>query len=90
MTRDEAEFLAIRALQHLAGEPGEFSRFLALTGLSLPELREAAQSPEFLSGLLDYFLGDEPSLIAFAAAQGVDPHSVAKARIALSHSNERS
>ncbi len=86
MTQDEAELLAIKALQHLAGDEEELGRFLALTGLGLEELREAAQSPDFLSGLLDHFLGNEPSLLAFATAAGIDPRDVLKARETLSRS----
>ncbi len=85
MTHDEAELLAISALQHLAGDEEELGRFLALTGLGVEELREAAQSQDFLSGVLDHFLGNEPTLLAFAAAAGIDPRNILKAREILSH-----
>ena len=90
MTRDEAEMLAIEALQHLANDETELSRFLALTGLGPSDLREAAQSADFLSGVLDHFLGNEAALLAFAASRGIAPANIARAREMLSRtSNDR-
>jgi hypothetical protein len=37
----------------------------------------------FLAGVLDYFLGDEPTLLAFAAQAGRPPQDVPAARHAL-------
>ena len=84
MTRDTAELLAIRALGYLAGEPEQLERFLALTGVSPDDLRSAAGDPSFLSGVLDFFLGDEATLLAFAASTHTDPADVAIAREVLS------
>lgn len=88
MTRQEAEMLAIEGLQHIAGNETDLSRFLALSGLSPQDLRDVAQSPAFLSGVLDYFMGDEASLLAFAAAHGRDPAEISMARTVLSRSKE--
>jgi hypothetical protein len=84
MTRNEAEILAIEGLRYIAASESELDRFIALTGIAPSDLRQAAASPLFLSGVLDYFLGDEPTLLAFAAACGRPPHDIPAARQALS------
>jgi Protein of unknown function (DUF3572) len=85
MTQDAAEMLAIRALQYLAGDERQLARFLALTGTSIGDLRDATTSPAFLSGILDHLMGDEASVLSFAATAGCDPREVAVARDILSH-----
>jgi len=84
MTRETAEMLAIRALQYLAGDPGQIARFLALSGIAPEDVREAAKSADFLSGVLDFLMGDEAALVAFAASAGCEPGEVAVARDTLS------
>ena len=84
MTRDQAELLALEGLQFIAGDEDQLSRFLALTGISPADLREAATSTALLSGILDYFMGDEPTLIAFAATRNRKPQDIAIAREVLS------
>lgn len=84
LTRDEAETLAIGGLQFLAANEEHLTRFMALTGIAPEELRDAAMSDDFLSGVLDYFMGDEATLLAFAASRGIDPAQVGAARALLS------
>ena len=84
MNRETAEMLAIRALGYLAGDPEQLARFLALTGIAPEDLRAAATQASFLSGVLDFFMGDEPTLLAFAASAGIDPAEVPVAREVLS------
>jgi hypothetical protein len=84
MKREEAELLAIEGLQYLAANEAELERFLALSGVALSDLRDLAGSPAFLSGVLDYFLGEEASLLAFAASAGRRPDDVPLARAVLS------
>lgn len=84
MTLDQAEMLAIEALQYIAGNSEELSNFLALSGLSPVDLPDAAASPTFLSGVLDYLMGHEATLLAFAADRGHDPGDIGVARMVLS------
>jgi hypothetical protein len=84
MNRDSAEMLAIRALQYLAGDESQLSRFLALSGAAIEDLRDAAASPSFLSGVLDYLMGEEATLLSFATSAGYEPTDVAIARDVLS------
>lgn len=71
--------LAIDALSYLAGEPARLADFLATTGLTRDTLRDAADRPGFLRGVLDYVAADEALLVAFAAHQGVSPEAVGHA-----------
>ena len=78
-----AETLALKALTQLAGEPETLRRFLDLSGLRLDELRARAAEPELLAAVLDFTLGNEPTLIAFLAAEGINASVVHAARAAL-------
>jgi hypothetical protein len=87
--RDAAEHVAIAALGFLASDPHHLERFLSLSGLDPSGLREAAASPGFLAGVLDFLLEDESLLLAFAADQGLKPDSIVKARARLARHNEQ-
>jgi len=80
----EAELIALKALGFLANEPERFSRFLALSGVELGDIRAAAQNPQFLAGLLNHLLQDESLLLTFTAEQELDPRLPALAAEALS------
>ncbi|WP_062202778.1 DUF3572 domain-containing protein [Aureimonas sp. AU12] len=80
---DNAAALAIEALSFIAGDSLLFNRFLRLTGLELENLRQAADDPSFLAGVLDFILGDERTLEEFAAHAGLPPQRVAAARHVL-------
>lgn len=88
MTREEAETLAIQGLQHIAGDTELLQRFLALTGIAPQDLRDAAGSRSFLSGVLDFYMGDEAILTAFAASCSIPPESIAQARAVLSRERD--
>jgi Protein of unknown function (DUF3572) len=78
--RQNAEVIAVSALSFLASRPRDLDRFFALTGLSSDTIRQDADKPGFLAGVLDYLVGDEPLLTAFAAEAGVPPQQVDQAR----------
>ena len=83
MTPETATKIAIDGLQYLAGDTEQLSRFVALTGMAPNDMRNAAASPEFLAAILDFYLGDEPTLLAFAASRNAPPEDIQKARFAL-------
>jgi Protein of unknown function (DUF3572) len=83
MTPEMAEAVAIRSLQHIAGDRELLHRFLDLTGLSPQSMREAAISAEFLPGVLEFFMADEPALVSLAASIGESPATIANARAVL-------
>jgi Protein of unknown function (DUF3572) len=84
MSQDAAEAIAIKALQHLAGDADSLGRFLALSGVGPQDLRLAASEPGFLTGILEFFLEDESLLLAFTAQAGLRPMMVSAARYQLS------
>ena len=79
MTPDIATSIAISGLQFIAGDEEQISRFITLTGISPDEIRETASSEDFLIAVLEFFMGDEPTLLAFAASQKIDPTNIQKA-----------
>lgn len=86
--RDAATALAIAALSFIASEPERLGRFLALTGIGPESIRTAAREPDFLLGVLDHLVGDEPLLLAFANQNEIDPEQVALARDVLAAASE--
>jgi hypothetical protein len=83
MDRSAAETLALKVLAFLAGESEALARFLALSGLPPEELRQRAGEPLLLAAVLDFVLGDDKLLLAFAEGEGVDAKLVHAARRAL-------
>lgn len=81
--KEDAERLAIAALGFVAGDPGRLEGFLALTGLNLASLRQAAVEPGFFQAVLEHVCADERLLLDFAAQQRCDPHAIAAARRVL-------
>jgi len=87
--RQAAEMLAIQALGFIAEEPERLNAFLNATGVAVEHLRESANAPGFLAGVLEHMLADESLLLAFAASAAIDPADVARARHALGRQWER-
>lgn len=87
--REIAEMLAIQALSFIAEEPERLNGLLSETGLTLNLLRESANQPDFLAGVLEHMLADESLLLAFADSAGIDPAAVARASTALGGNWER-
>jgi Protein of unknown function (DUF3572) len=79
LDREAAETIAAQALGFLAGEPQRFSRFLALTGVELEDMRASAGSPEILAAVLAHVTSDESLLLTFAAEAHIAPESIAPA-----------
>lgn len=87
LDREAAERLAISALAFLVENPEALGRFLALTGIGPTDVRRAAVDPGFLEGVIDFLLGDEALLIAFAEDAGIPPGRIANAKLVLSPEN---
>ncbi len=75
--------MAVQALSFLAEEPERLGAFSSMTGIGPEAIRDAAREPGFLAGVLEHILDNEPLLIAFAEAAGLDPADIARARNAL-------
>jgi hypothetical protein len=80
INRETAEALGIQALAYLAGDPERLGRFLALSGLGPETIRAAAHDPRFLAGVLEYIVGDEALLVAFAEHVQAAPEHMAQAQ----------
>ena len=89
MPRDDAEALAIRALAFVAADAALLPRFLSITGIEASQVRAAAREPGFLAGVLEFLLAHEPTRLAFAGAEGLDPAAVAAALRALPGGEDR-
>jgi hypothetical protein len=78
-SKEAAETLAIQALAFIAEEPDRLAAFLGATGLSPDRIRESANQPHFLRGVLEHMLSDESLVVAFADNAGIDPADIARA-----------
>ena len=74
-----AEETAGAILGWLASEPDMLGRFLALSGVQPNQLRNAVNDPGFLSGMIDFLMQHEPTLMAFCEATTTKPEAVAAA-----------
>jgi hypothetical protein len=83
MDADQAESIALAALDFLAQDLQRLGRFLALTGMGPAELRAEARSPRVLAAVLDHLLRDESLLLVFSAGHGVEPELIAPAQALL-------
>jgi hypothetical protein len=89
LNKEAAEMLAVQALAFIGEEPRRLAAFLQSSGLAIEQIRDAAQEPGFLVGVLEHMLGDESLLLAFAASAGADPAAIEHARAALTREGER-
>ena len=80
MNEAEAATVALQGLSYLLEQPRHLSRFMALTGLSGDDLRQAADTTELHLAVLDHFLADESLLLAFCQEFGIAPSSISPAR----------
>lgn len=83
MNQDRASDLALESLQWIAGDSEQLSRFVALTGVAPDEIRLMIHEAEFQSAILEFLLGNEPTLLAFAASKNLDSSEILKAKQCL-------
>lgn len=76
----EAQAVALKALGHVAGDDALLSRFVALTGCGLDDIKARLGDNGFLAAVLDFLLADEPSLLAFVEAESMAPETPMLAR----------
>jgi Protein of unknown function (DUF3572) len=79
----DASVIALNFINFVASEEIRLERFLALTGISLADLKTGAQDPAFQGFILDYAMQDETLILEFAAMEGVSPTKIVTARHAL-------
>lgn len=83
LTAADAEAVALTAVAFVAADDALLSRFVALTGCGADDIRPRLAEPAFLGAVLDFLLGDEPTTLAFAEAEGFPPETVGLARALL-------
>ena len=79
-TTNDAIALALRALAATLGNQRLATRFLSVSGLEPPDLRQRAADPTLLAALLRFLEAHEPDLVAIAGALGVKPEALVAAR----------
>jgi len=84
MTKDEAELIAIRGLQHISADESLLQRFVDLTGLDISDIRLAASSPHFLLAVLEFLRQDESECSMFASNLGLSAQDIESAMRSLS------
>ena len=72
--------VALRALAATLGNQRLAERFLSLSGIEPPELRQRASHPQVLAALLRFLEAHEPDLVAIAHELGVKPAELVAAR----------
>jgi hypothetical protein len=72
--------IALRALAATLAEQRLADRFLSLSGIEPPELRQRASDPDVLVALLRFLEAHEPDLVAIAEELGVKPAALVAAR----------
>ncbi len=83
MAKDAAEGLAVAGFVRISSDDALLGRFSDITGVLPNDMRKAASQPDFLVAVLDFYMGHEPDLLAWAETDGFAPESVARARLAL-------
>jgi hypothetical protein len=83
MHQDQAEIVALQALEWLAGDPELFGIFLAASGTDQNGVNARAGDPAFLGGVLDFVLQADSHVLALAETCGIAPEAPRAARAAL-------
>jgi hypothetical protein len=89
LRRDRATATAIAGLAFLAADEERLQRFLTLTGLDPGSIRQAAEEPGFLAGVIRHIMEDDRIAAAFAAEEGLSPEELTAAAAALGGHWER-
>lgn len=82
-SQDNAEMLALRALQWLATTDDLLSVFMGSSGLDEGSLKQGASDPGLLASVLDFLMMDDAWVIRFCDDNGLAYEEPAKARMAL-------
>ena len=77
---NDASALALRALAATLSDQRLAERFLSLSGIDPPDLRQRAGDPVLLAALLRFLEAHEPDLVAIAEELGVKPEALVAAR----------
>ena len=79
-TTNDPSALALRALAATLSNQRLAARFLSLSGIDPPDLKQRASDPDLLAALLRFLEAHEPDLLAIAGEIGVKPDALVAAR----------
>lgn len=79
-TAADASDVPLELMSFLAEEEDRFSQFLGLSGLTHQDFQQHLSEPNFQAMVLDQVLQDQSLVLEFAAARGLKPEVVLKAR----------
>lgn len=88
LNKETAEEVAIVALGALAQDTEALSRFLSLSGIEAGDIRQAAASPGFLAGVLDYLMQHEALLLSVSENYRLPAEQITAAHRVLSQATE--
>ena len=88
MTQDQAEMIAAKALEWLAGNGELMPVFLGSTGANAEDLRAQADDPAFLMSVLDFLTMNDSWVVAFCDAENLPYGAPMQARHALPGGSE--
>ena len=77
---NDAQVLALNALAATLAEQRLAERFLSLSGMTPPDLKQRAADPAFLAEFLQFLEANEADLIAIASAIATKPEQIVAAR----------
>ena len=80
LTTTDPLALALRALAAVLGDQRLTERFLSLSGIDPPDLRQRAGQPDLLAALIRFLEAHEPDLLAVAGQIGARPEELVAAR----------
>jgi hypothetical protein len=83
LNAEESSVIALKFIGFIAAEETRLERFLALTGISLGDLKDSAKDPAFQGFVLDYAMQDETLILEFSALENISPQTLMIARHAL-------
>ncbi len=83
MQHDQAEIIAIKALQHIASDENLLTRFIQLSGLSVENLRQSALEDHFLAAVLHFIRQNDSDCLNFAANNHLTGMEIEKAHMVL-------
>lgn len=83
LTVSDGEAVALQAVAWIVADDAMRDRFVALTGCGADEMRLRVGQPAFLGSVLEFVLGNEADVVAFAEHEGFSPEVPLLARAKL-------
>jgi len=87
MNQDHASTIALGAIVFIVGDETLRSRFMALSGSDVDDIRARINETDFQAAALDFLLGHEPDLMAFCENNNLAPDLPLKAKQILAGPN---